>query len=124
MGGTGRAYYRFEDRRDAWEEGRVEVVLLEFVEERRTPRGAWVVPLRDSWLGRHFVLDHARKRYAHPTREEALRAFVARKEAQVAILGARLAAARKAERIGCTLLLQQGIDADAQQKAEGRRDVH
>jgi hypothetical protein len=85
-------YYRYEERRWSQGEGfrpRLEVALVEFDVVKRTPRGVWVV-YRGMTIGRRFVLDGARRRYACPTKEEAMESFVARKRKQAKIYETRL----------------------------------
>lgn len=61
----------------------------------KTPKGRWIVP---SWVYhvddiktyRKFVLDGIGKRYAHITRDEALKAFIYRRKRQIEILRAQL----------------------------------
>ena len=89
--------YRYEDVRyaamlDEWENpigvSRPELRLLTYPIKSRTPKGVWL----DMGFGdRKFILLTARKRYACPTKEEALASFVARKERQADILGSQLA---------------------------------
>lgn len=58
-----------------------------------TPRGCWI----EAYGGaRRWVSAHTKKRFAHPTREEAVKAFKARKARQIDILTSRLAIAKKA----------------------------
>lgn len=65
------------------------VSCREFEIVRRTPKGVWV----KEWYGipgeERFVLLTARKRYACPTRAEALESFRARKKRQLGILEAQ-----------------------------------
>lgn len=58
---------------------------------KRTPRGTWVL----DWKKR-FVLSDGRKRYAYPTRHEALVSFIHRKRKQIAILESQRDAAVEA----------------------------
>ena len=58
-----------------------------------TLKGAWI---RDSGGDERFVLTGTRKCYAHPTIEEALESFKARKNRQKSIYEARANAAQKA----------------------------
>lgn len=46
---------------------------------RTTPAGVWV----DDWGKERFILSNARKRFAYPTKEEALVSFIARKTWQL-----------------------------------------
>lgn len=112
-------WFRYEDRLvssgvDEWGDsagpGVVTINLRKFEVIRTTPKGVWLVPYVD-FLGRfqwpadgelrigeraRFVRLDARKQYASPTKEAALLAFQARKEAQTRILAAQLANAQKA----------------------------
>lgn len=60
--------------------------LLEFRVQKYTPKGAW---LHSPWWKPKFVLVSGRKRFAHPTKEEALQSFIARKRRQISIYAAR-----------------------------------
>ena len=85
--------YRFEDYLCGDEYSvEVKVHLREFEVLRTTPCGAWI----EGQYGRkRFVLKDSRKRYAHPTVDEARESFIARKKRQLSIYQAR---ARTAER--------------------------
>jgi hypothetical protein len=93
-------WYRFEDYMesagvDEWENslgpGTVQVRCREFRAIRHTPKGVW---LDIGYVPNRFVLKSATKQYACPTREDALRSFVARKTRQASIYRARV---RRAE---------------------------
>jgi len=71
---------------------RLEVELRSFEVLRRTQKGTWI----DVHGRERFVLDGARKKYAHPTVELAQESFVARKRRQLGIYEARAARARQA----------------------------
>lgn len=62
--------------------GRVYVSTHAYPVTRRTPRGVWL----DCHGVPRFVLANARKRFACPTREEAMASFRARKQRQVTLL--------------------------------------
>ena len=53
---------------------------------KETPKGCWI----DVYGKRKFVLNDSTKRYAYPTKELALQAFIARKRRQCGILRAQL----------------------------------
>lgn len=72
-------------------EGRIE--LETWREVKKTPKGAWI---ERTYGVRKFVLDHGRKRYAWPTKEEAWESFLARKRKQAQILRRQLVAAERA----------------------------
>lgn len=80
--------------------GRLELRLKCFEVLYYTPKGVWLHVL--NWNPRKFVLREATKRFACPTKEEALESFIARKERQATILEARARTARRAK-----MLVQQ-----------------
>lgn len=67
------------------------VQLRELQVIRATPKGVW---LYDRYGHERFVLRDATKRYACPTKEEAIVSFVARKKRQLGIYEARASDAR------------------------------
>lgn len=77
--------FRYEDRR-VDEYGGVAVRLYEHRVLKTTPCGAWI----DHFGARRFVKSDARKRFACPTKEEAMVSFIARKRRQAAILRGQL----------------------------------
>lgn len=90
-----REWFRFEDGKtapslDEWErpcgDGESYVHMHSFRVIKETPCGVWL----DSFGGRRFVLRDARKRFACPTKEDALASFRARKEKQLRILKKRI----------------------------------
>ena len=71
---------------------------IEFIVEKTTPKGLWLVPVTE--LGkRRFILTNARKKFAHPTESEAIESFIARKSRKIDILRARVEHTQKARRI-------------------------
>lgn len=98
---TGMWWYRYDDVQyaaplDEWGEpqgaGEVKVHCTEYPVVRYTLKGAWLdVGPHLRWVGRE-----ARKRFACPTREEAMASFVARKKAQKRILLGQLRRVEKA----------------------------
>lgn len=66
-----------------------------YLVERVTPKGVWV----DTGFKPRFVRLSANKRFAHPTKEEALQAFLARKTAQLRILNNQVRAATEDKRL-------------------------
>lgn len=97
---TGDYWYRYDDMQwappinevgEREGDGRVTLFLHEFPVVKYTPKGARIsVAGHERWVSRH-----ARKRFACPTKEEALDSFVARKLAQKRILAKQL---RRADR--------------------------
>jgi hypothetical protein len=100
-------YYRYEDGINYDEE--TEIRLLDFEVIKETPCGKWIrFPERDRYLyspikyiqGKKFILekgwDHFTcKRFAWPTKEEALVSYITRKEKQIAILENQLENAKE-----------------------------
>ena len=80
---------------------------------KRTPKGVWI----DVWGLKKFVLLSGRKRFAWPTKEEALFSFQKRKEAQIRILTSQLKTAEEGLRL--SQLTMKEITSLASE--EGRR---
>lgn len=77
--------------------------LHKFKKLKRTPKGVWISLYSDLFENKKFVLLAARKRYACPTKKEALISFIARKRRQIEIIKYQL---EKAER---ALKLAEGV---------------
>lgn len=100
-------YYRYEDGLNYGEETKIRLLDFEVIKE--TPCGKWIrFPERDRYLyspikyiqGKKFILekgwDHfTRKRFAWPTKAEALISYIHRKVYQVNILEYKLGNAKK-----------------------------
>jgi len=72
----------------------VKLQLMELPLIKLTPKGAWV-----NYYGtKKFVLNTSKRRFAHPTKEEAKQAFIKRKHRQISILTAQLRNAQRALR--------------------------
>jgi hypothetical protein len=82
-------FYRYEVSPTTIE---VHLVLEEYPVIRRTPKGVWV----DDLVRERFVLLSAVKKFAYPTKEEALESFKARKGRYIRILKNRLERAEAA----------------------------
>ena len=85
--------YQQDDRED-----RVEVRLREYGVIRPTPSGWWI----NDYGRRRWVKSTGKKRFAHPTKEEALVAFRARKTRQIGLLKMQLGRAEAALRAAQT----------------------
>ena len=76
---------------DEWEspcgQPSVNVVLCKYLVARVTPKGVWLKGIDDR---QRFVLAAARKRFACPTKEEALESFLARKKSQLRIYATKI----------------------------------
>lgn len=70
----------------------IQLYMEEFKITKRTPCGAWINVYDD----KKFVNLKAHKKYASETKEEAITAFVRRKERQISILSSRLSQAKAA----------------------------
>jgi len=77
-----------------------DIELKEYRLYKETPKGYWIIPFwldkysfryeDDASLFKKFILKSSRKRFAYPTREEALENYIKRTERYVKILNARL----------------------------------
>ncbi|HTS04767.1 MAG TPA: hypothetical protein VMP68_04225 [Candidatus Eisenbacteria bacterium] len=83
-------WYRYEAKRngfwdndnDHFEFTGMRLVMFEYSVAKTTPKGVW---LQESINHKRFVLRDARKRYACPTKKEALESFLARKQKHLRI---------------------------------------
>ena len=81
-------YYRYQDHEQYHfggydEHGTwigVEIACKRLRVLRRTHRGAWI---ETGYKQEKFILDGARRRWAYPTKEEALNSFKCRKQSQI-----------------------------------------
>ena len=64
----------------------VAVEVRDFMGLRHTPKGVWIKTWAVNGRNERFVLKDARKRYACPTKEEALDSFIARQRRRISIL--------------------------------------
>lgn len=76
-------WYRYEGT--VYEDSGAYIHVAAYPVKRRTPRGVWL----DTYGLEKFVLNDSVKRYAYPTKQEALVSFVRRKSRQVRILAAQ-----------------------------------
>lgn len=89
MSAAPETWYRYNEYQN--EDGPV-IQCQHFYVIKRTPKGVWV-----GWpQWKRFVLNDARKRFALPTKAEALQSYIARKRRQTRILASQYARARKA----------------------------
>lgn len=87
-------YYRLDHTVDYY--NRVHLAWYTFTVLRTTAKGVWISTPHMNRLGRKFILNDARKRYAYPTKELALESFIARKARQISILQSQLDRAQDA----------------------------
>lgn len=71
--------------------GRIEIVLSEYPVIKETPKGYWIGYCYKRWVSRT-----SKKRFAHPTKDQAWNSFRIRKQRQIEIYAARLARAQTA----------------------------
>lgn len=110
-------FYRYEDMR-TWGETLVYERVFYLVSE--TPKGYWIHSRPNFKKGDLYFYPHdkpywvsktARKRFAYPTREQALQGYLARKQRQIVILEDKLEIAKEAiiiaeRKFGCGERLQ------------------
>lgn len=95
-----KLFYRFHDHwtGNNWEK---ETRCHLFVGIKQTPKGWWIIPCNE--MGYHpedqkkrWVSDHTDKRYAYPTKEEAMKNYLYRKGKQIQIIKGNLRGAYSA----------------------------
>lgn len=100
---VGDVVYRFEDVRyasllDEYENqigrGRVVVEERKYEVSRTTDKGFWIAQFGITF---RFVRADARKKFAHESRDDALKSFIARKTRQISILSHQLEDAKLAK---------------------------
>jgi len=89
--------------------GRVVVSLETYKILRTTPKGVWV----ECFGKDKFVLLAAQKRFACPTKKEALESLLARKKKQISILSDKIRNAESAMAVVCKIAKKEGIDLDS-----------
>jgi len=103
-------FYRYIDRQysDGYDDNHLsslfssnlKVELMTFNLHKETPKGYWIGygHITEGGLRStsRWVAKYGKKRYAYPTKKEALRSFRARKKQQVRILGNQLRTAKMA----------------------------
>ena len=77
-----QVYYRYDCHHYEYHS---QIMAQELMVIRVTPSGVWV----NDYGRKRFVLNGAKKKFAHPTKELALASFIARKERQITILTAQ-----------------------------------
>lgn len=75
----------------------VSIKLEEWKVIKETPKGYWINRMSGIWWGgKRWVSKTSRKRFAYPTKEEALESFLIRKKAHIKHLKRNLTNAEKA----------------------------
>jgi len=91
-------FYRFDE---ILRETGKEVYLIKFELLKETPKGYWI---KEDFGFKKWVSKTAKKRFAYPTKKEALINLIKRKERQIRILESRLNEAKNVLKEGQTLL--------------------
>jgi len=114
--GTEEIYYRYEETRlslgmDEYDNMipgyNLSIDLCEYVVVRHTPKGVWInIGGSLDHTYEKFILHKARKKFAHPTKEVALKSFRARKRAQTRILEGKL----KQAEVALYMSTRYGVD--------------
>lgn len=89
---AGEALFRIETSNWHADGGSLRLLLRDFKIVRHTPKGVWIM----TDYRKRFVLTSASRKWAYPTKGEALVSFQRRKEWQVAILRHQLEMAQAA----------------------------
>lgn len=120
---VGDTWYRYEDRRygsvnefDEVDHVYVKLQMTDFKVTKVTPKGVWVSA--GGMCTPRFVLLTANKRYAAPSKEEALASLLARKARQMRILETQLGHAKSAVTLAQLELAKLTPPAPAAQAAE------
>jgi hypothetical protein len=100
-------YYRYDDRTyvciDEWGEaygsGDTSVECRSYPLLKKTTKGAWI----GDKIYKKWVSNTSKKRFAYPTKEEALKSFILRKKRQINILEKRLDRAKIAINLAQTM---------------------
>lgn len=90
-----REIWEDEDKLFRYANYKDDIYLRKYQIIKRTPKGCWVKDLVCK-SGKRFILNDARKRFAYPTREEALESFMHRKWSQIAIIKKQMQDAKDA----------------------------
>ena len=69
----------------------IRLQMMDYAVTKETPKGFWIALWPKRWVSKT-----SRKRFAHPTRDEAIVAFRFRKKRQLEILTERLNSAKRA----------------------------
>lgn len=94
MASVGDKFYRYEDMLYG---SQISIRLSTYKVIKLTPKGCWIAHNYDhNHLHKRFVLSDSRKKFAYPTKEQAMESFIRRKERQIIYLQANLNRAKNA----------------------------
>lgn len=83
-----------------------EIQYVECEVLRKTPKGCWVIGIDDK---EHFVLGYARKKYAHPTKREALLSYYYCRVSELKRLSSRIEYQKELLKLAKDTLKQENI---------------
>lgn len=87
-----KEYYRVEPHYEEYYPTS-ELIFFVYSVVKETPKGVWI-KLKGyedcTYQRKRFILNTSRKKYAYPSKEEALYSFIKRKEIQIKILSRKL----------------------------------
>lgn len=121
---VGDVWYRYvDDLRiglDEYSPSEMRVSELTYRVLSVTPKGVWVADDTRSTYGyvrscygfiqgKRFILKNATARYAYPTKEMALKSYIARKKRQISILSAQIKTAKDALAIANLMLIDPTV---------------
>lgn len=102
-----RYYMQVYASNDGWGPSTVQIQLMKFYLVKETPKGYWIsyeggvaYLKNDKWVSKT-----SRKRFAYPTKEEALRAFIMRTERRQLILETQLSDCKRAIHLAKTMTI-------------------
>lgn len=87
------------------------IEFLEYTAVKRTAKGVWIRLAKYDHAKPRFVLDNAIKRYAYPTKAEALKNFIYRKTRHIRIAESQLAEAKIALRLAKDLKIRLNTES-------------
>lgn len=94
----------------------IKVKCEEFNVRRTTPKGYWIRSPHAYRGGERWVSNYSKKRYAYPTKKEALISFIARKRRQIGILSYQLEKATVAKTEA--VKLREEVESEARRHTE------
>jgi len=116
-------FFRIEEILDYWDYlfnyPKVSLRIRKFKLLKPTPKGFWITPFSGNDENfnfqpvkdpKHWISQKSRKKYAYPTKLEAINGFIKRKERQITILSRKLEIAKAALDIGKSLLEEESIN--------------
>ncbi|MFA5600827.1 MAG: hypothetical protein WDA06_09565 [Phenylobacterium sp.] len=94
--------YRYDTKYNSYQIG---IACTEYEILKKTPKGAWI----EGKGKRRFILDDACRKWAWPTKKEALISFLARKRKQLHILDKQFYVAKQSQSLARVEAMREGI---------------